>query len=35
MARGTILRDNYRRVASYVDISKCVGCVNCSRVLAG
>ena len=32
---GVSFPDEFRRAAVYVDISKCVGRVNCSRVLAG
>src|SRR3989454_3076677 len=35
MSYGASLPDLSRRAAHYVDISKCVGRVNCSRVLAG
>jgi putative tryptophan/tyrosine transport system substrate-binding protein len=35
MSYGTNLADLFRRAATYVDISKCVGRVNCSRVLVG
>jgi putative tryptophan/tyrosine transport system substrate-binding protein len=32
---GADIPDVYRHAAIYVDISKCVGRVNCSRVLVG
>jgi putative ABC transport system substrate-binding protein len=32
---GTRISGNFRRATVYVDISKCVGRVNCSRVLIG
>ena len=35
MADGASLPELFRRAALYVDISKCVGRVNCSSVLAG
>jgi ABC-type uncharacterized transport system substrate-binding protein len=35
LAYGPSLSDSFRRAATYVDISKCVGRVNCSRVLMG
>jgi hypothetical protein len=35
MAYAANRADIFRRAAIYVDISKCVGRVNCSRVLMG
>jgi ABC-type uncharacterized transport system substrate-binding protein len=35
MSYGPDFADLWRRAATYVDISKCVGRVNCSRVLMG
>jgi len=35
MSYGPNLYGLFRQAATYVDISKCVGRVNCSRVLAG